>query len=247
MKPLIAIVFALCTFCNSRAVAHDLLSPPWRGESGTTYQSFAFDTNDNPASPESSANPYGQPSATVNLGFLAVGWMELSWGFGSQLGVWEVGVGGSITLDIPTQGGADLVWLQVTYFEDSLIPAPDINVPGATLLADQTETAVVETTQPFGEWILQKTVWQVQPGFTGEQILLAAGSSTNAMIDQVFVDTRPQTACVVGSDDLAFFCTEWLMSGDLDADLDDSGTVDARDFSILALHWLSECPSGWPY
>jgi hypothetical protein len=54
--------------------------------------------------------------------------------------------------------------------------------------------------------------------------------------------------CIVGLDDLAAFCAQWLRSEpNLDADLDGDSDVDYADFSILAGHWSDRCPVGWPF
>ena len=50
-------------------------------------------------------------------------------------------------------------------------------------------------------------------------------------------------ACIVDFNYLARFSGQWLQSGpDLDADMDDSGLVDFKDFQILADNWLDVCP-----
>ena len=53
-------------------------------------------------------------------------------------------------------------------------------------------------------------------------------------------------ACKVNLDDLANFVAEWLLSGDLDADLSGNDEVDFVDYSILADYWLDYCPDDWP-
>ena len=47
--------------------------------------------------------------------------------------------------------------------------------------------------------------------------------------------------------DLVNFADQWLqVAPDLEADLDDSGSVDFSDFAILGLSWRDICPPGWP-
>ena len=59
----------------------------------------------------------------------------------------------------------------------------------------------------------------------------------------VIVGVPEEPPCIVDFDYLARFCEHWLQSGpDLDADLDNSGYVDLKDFSILANNWLDVCP-----
>ena len=42
--------------------------------------------------------------------------------------------------------------------------------------------------------------------------------------------------------DLAEFAVHWLNTGDLIADINNSGKVDFSDFSILAENWDTTCP-----
>jgi len=61
------------------------------------------------------------------------------------------------------------------------------------------------------------------------------------------VQTSWVTSCKVGFDDLGRFVGYWLQSAEpLPADLDDSGTVDFKDYGRLAELWLEQCPVGWP-
>jgi len=62
----------------------------------------------------------------------------------------------------------------------------------------------------------------------------------------IAVKVRPY--CIVGLDDLAAFCAQWLQSGlGLKADLDGSGSVNFADFDVLAGYWSGQCPAGWPF
>ena len=52
--------------------------------------------------------------------------------------------------------------------------------------------------------------------------------------------------CVVGFDDLAEFCGQWLYTGSgLTADLYSDMEVNFKDYCIFASSWLSYCPDGW--
>ena len=62
----------------------------------------------------------------------------------------------------------------------------------------------------------------------------------------IAVKVRP--TCIVGLDDLAAFCDQWLWSGlGLQADLAGGNTVNFADFNVLAGNWMSQCPPGWPF
>ena len=99
------------------AFADDLIVPPWRGNDGTTYQEWRFDTNENPAFPEDVENPYGNPSAEITVGDFGEGWFHELPGLGSKTGFWDIGgSGGSIAAGIPV--GADLVQAIITSDSD---------------------------------------------------------------------------------------------------------------------------------
>jgi hypothetical protein len=196
------VIAVTLVFCHARLVSAAPLVPSWSGQPGTTHQQWTFDDADNPATPEDCQNDYGMPVADITLGDFASGWMNDAMGFGTQTGIWDLGDAGTIVLDIdnqPLAGPYKEIWVQVTYFEDSLIPAPAIDVPGATLLAQETEIILVEATQPFGDWLMQKTVWQITPNPAFEQVMITAEAGLTAMIDQVTVDTIcvPEPASMV--------------------------------------------------
>ncbi len=51
--------------------------------------------------------------------------------------------------------------------------------------------------------------------------------------------------CKVNFADLANFVGEWLMTGDLDADLSGDSEVDFVDYGVFADYWLDYCPDDW--
>lgn len=53
------------------------------------------------------------------------------------------------------------------------------------------------------------------------------------------------TVCKVNSEDLANFVDDWLLTGDLDADLSGNDKVDFVDYNIFASYWLDYCPDDW--
>jgi len=53
-------------------------------------------------------------------------------------------------------------------------------------------------------------------------------------------------ACKVNLEDLANFVAEWLLTGELDADLSGNDEVDLVDYGILVDYWLDYCPDDWP-
>ena len=51
--------------------------------------------------------------------------------------------------------------------------------------------------------------------------------------------------CKVTFEDLANFVDDWLLTGDLDADLNGNDKVDFIDYNIFASYWLDYCPDDW--
>jgi len=240
-------ILALFVFCAMTAFAHDMFPPDWRGQAGTSYQHWRFDTNENPAQPEIINNPYGQATATMTIGDFGEGWAEdLSLGL---TGLWNLGgLGGSVLLDIPSQSSVveykDIL-VQVTYYT-GIVEAPTIDVPGATFLNEV--TILVLDDPPLGKWELHQSHWRIYPAPDHEQILIISDPIWGSVIDQIVVDTKFATAeCIVDFTDLVLFIEQWLDTGvDLSADFDISLKVDYADFAELCRYWLDLCPDNWP-
>ena len=52
--------------------------------------------------------------------------------------------------------------------------------------------------------------------------------------------------CFVDLRHFARFSSQWLESGDVEANLDGLGDVDLIDLQIFVSHWLCYCPGDWP-
>jgi hypothetical protein len=51
--------------------------------------------------------------------------------------------------------------------------------------------------------------------------------------------------CKLTFEDLVNLIDDWLLTGDLDADLNGNNEVDFTDYSIFASYWLDYCPDDW--
>lgn len=61
------------------------------------------------------------------------------------------------------------------------------------------------------------------------------------------VQTLWITSCVVDYDDLDRFVVDWLEAGgEFPGDLDNNGSVDFLDYTVIGDLWLQLCPAGWP-
>ena len=180
-------------------------APVWRNTGDATYQQWSFDTESpNPVLPEISENDFGLPAADITVTKpLGSGWLDTLLGMGTQTGIWDVGPAGGIVINLPAQptppGSYTELWIQVVYYEDpGFFLAPDITIPTAQLQAEQTQTQIVESTIPSGNWILQKTVWYLDSTAPIEQIMISADINFSSIIDKVTVDARvvPEPATI---------------------------------------------------
>ena len=246
-KKYIFTALVLCGLLYLQAGADDVVSPPWRGVEGTTYQEWRFDSNNNPALPEVINNPYGNANAVIVVDFFGSGWLDQLPGLGNQTGYWDIGgQDGKITVNIdnlPAMPRKE-IWIQVTYFQDITAP-PIVNVSGAQYISGQ--KILLYHVSTGGDWFVDQSIWRINPSPSSEQIIFTSNPSWGAIIDQIIVDTYCR-ACIVDFDDLSMFTEQWLLEGaDLDADFDGNNKVDFSDFAFLASLWMQPCPSGWPW
>jgi hypothetical protein len=210
----------------SHAFGADSIPPPWRGNEGTTYQSWSFDTAGNPAVPESISNPYGDPIADITVGAFGSGWLSQLPGLGTPIGYWDIGgEGGRIVIvlyPLPRPLAYHQVWVQVTYFADISQP-PIVDVDAADRVSGQ--TVAVEQIPGGGAWYLEQSLWQIEPPQRhGEPIVLTSEPLWGALVDQIVVDTD---SVQLPGCNVPF------------ADADGDGDVDQVDFAI----WQS-CVTG---
>jgi hypothetical protein len=197
----LGILLALCFVIGSVAMADDIYPPSWRGDSGTTYQQWIFLTGANLAAPDQVDNPYGDPTATMIVGDMGVGWIDVDqFGtYGSRTGLWDLGSAGTIDLDIPNRPGGGAykdIWVQVTYFV-GMFDAPEVSIAGAQQL-EGWDSRVVEQVDDFDAWHCAVSKWRITPNPDSEVVRITA-SGLGSVIDQVVVDTKcvPEPSCIV--------------------------------------------------
>jgi uncharacterized repeat protein (TIGR01451 family) len=187
----------------SPALADDTFPPCWRGRPGTTYQQWTFNGSANPAAPEFVANLFGAPQAAVTVGTAGAGWIDqqpIIFG-NTRSGVWDLGRNGNIALTIPNDtapaGSWKFVYVQVTQYRDGLYSQlASVSIPGATLVRSQLRTneVLLPPTFPFnGRWVVEQSVWLIEPCPTSETVTISSGANNSVAIDQVVIDTRCAT------------------------------------------------------
>ena len=185
---LMSTVLCIVLFLPALVSAHIVFVPPWASDEGTTLQEWTFDDADNPAAPENIRNDYGDAAALITVGDLGEEWQESIPGLGTQTGLWSLGSGGTIVLEIDNRDEPlpyKEIWLQVTYYMDISQP-PIVDVPGATFL--EGETVLVEPAG-IGGWYLDLSKWRMEPNPSHETIILTADPYYGAVIDQIAVHT----------------------------------------------------------
>ncbi len=176
------ILFVLVACALSAAPALAVPSFWWnRGDPGTTYQMWTFDTADNPAEPEIDENPYD--TAMAEIGGNVFGWAREN--YLGRDGVW----GGDpllIKLHIPNREIASPykeIWLEIGYrgmLEITVDPDP------AGVVEPLQE--YTETVDPTNLWYKSIYVWRVYPNPFEEDILIS-GTGTGGFVDYITVDT----------------------------------------------------------
>jgi hypothetical protein len=95
-------------------------------------------------------------------------------------------------------------------------------------------------TSSGGDFVLSGTIGQPDAGtMAGEDYILVGGFWAG------------QKFCFVNLPDLSNFLNEWLLKESevghpLDADFNQDGEVNLKDYNILCSYWMQYCPDTWP-
>ena len=120
-KSAVSLVVLLLISASAFAVVCEDRNPaPFRDGANTTFQTWTFDTNANPAAPTDVANPYGNP--WIDVADYSQGSYWVANDMGHQ-GVWAVGKGrngdlGDMVINIqndPTLREEKKIWIQIVY------------------------------------------------------------------------------------------------------------------------------------
>lgn len=176
---------------TSGLVAHDVVIPCWRGQAGGTVQEWNFLTSANPVNAETGTNPYGTAQAAITQGPYSDGYFA-SWPNSTNVGFWDLGQSGSISVQIPNRPGtptasAKYIWVQVFQYIGGVFPNyASYSIPGATYLGGQRQ--LVESVPPLGGVYVDQTMWRLEPNPSSETLTIMAPSN-GSLIDQIVVDT----------------------------------------------------------
>jgi hypothetical protein len=168
-----------------------------RGDAGSTWQDWKFNTNANPAAPEAFSNPYGAPVAYMVTGpglhFGAAGSNATLFG---RKGIWA---GGSVTIDLiipntPIENPYKEVWLEVGY---TAIQNALSLTAGNNMVVDIGQTVMTGA----DGWSTLLQGWRIYPNPASEDIHLWF-EGTGGYVDYIKVDTicipEPATIAMLG-------------------------------------------------
>ena len=113
----LAVISVASLLVQDAMAALDLNPPAWRGEAGSTYQMWDFDTDQNPIEADPHLNPYGQAWATIVYDdVFSNSWIEED-GTTGHYGVWRVE--DWIKIHIPNDPAAPpqqkTIWIQMMF------------------------------------------------------------------------------------------------------------------------------------
>jgi hypothetical protein len=172
----------------------------------SSYQDWQFTNNANPALPTVATNTAGVATATMVVGYAGAGWLDSLGGFGTQTGLWDLGLQNSDDLTNDTRGEVLLVvpnpvpatsstntytdlGLRVVQFVDGFIYLGDLtfSIPGATYSG----RTVVETLPPGslpGNWVEDQFQWRLIPSPMPVSLTIT-GAVGGTLLDRIRVDT----------------------------------------------------------
>lgn len=202
----IVIVEAIISMATSALAADDVLAPTWRGNEGSSSYVWDFSSETNLSSPVMTG--IGAGNAAITLGDGGSGWNESLPGFGTKTGILDLGASGSIDVNVADAGLTD-IWVQLAAYEDGFMSAPEVNVIGASKVSGS--NSVVELIDPWGQWTVYQSLWQINPGEQFGGIVITSDAITG-VVDSVVVDTKstavvpePASLCVLLSGCSAMF------------------------------------------
>ena len=158
----------------------------------TKVETWRFESDSSPATPELVVNTTGSCLATVTPGAFASGWVASSPVFGSANGVWDLGSSGTVscsglTVLIGGVGSQRTVTVKVTQYRDGGIYAEptEVAIAGASIVSSNITHAA---SGGFGDWVTQETRWQLPPSATADTVQIT-GAEYGSLVDSVSLES----------------------------------------------------------
>lgn len=177
-KAALVLTIAFLALNTATAFADDLFPAPWRGQPGSTWAKWEYNTPDPNPLPDMGFNPYGVPLTRIYPGVGQVWWPELN----GRTGVWPLS--GEIWVDIPNRPVTSPykdIWIQLTW--ESQAPG---NFPFVlTTIPQQVNATLIQQTPLGGAWMHSVYTIRLEPNPSLEQILITGGID----VDELVIDT----------------------------------------------------------
>lgn len=163
------------------------------------YQDWQFGSDENPATPTVVSNSVGVATAAIEVGYVSAGWLGDLLGFGSQTGLWDLGLQNPndashdtrgrvrLTIPSPVESGAESnteLGVRLVQFVDGTLYTGDLafSLPGALFVG---RTNVEVSPGPFGgAWVADTYQWQFAPSPT-EISLTVTGAVNGTILDRI--------------------------------------------------------------
>lgn len=180
--------FASLAVAVPSALADDLTPPAWRGDPGTTFQHWGFNSPGGGPPDSGVNNPYGNPQMIVGPGVM---WDPID-PSGQRMGSLVLSFNDTVVFEIPNHGhqaGPKELWLQYTYTSpNGLAPQAAVFEPsmgGSFTLVSSTPTHL------GGGLFHRLDVYSYPSCPSSEFVTLSSGlAGATVWIDQVVIDTR---------------------------------------------------------
>ncbi|NLH17993.1 MAG: hypothetical protein GX455_15565 [Phycisphaerae bacterium] len=200
------VVLLLISTTVSAVPLCDQYAAPFRGQEGTTLQSWLFSTRANPALPDIDENPYGDPFIDL-MGDIwsGTGWKDMDYG---HQGVWVIGHPGDDPMMVATVQNTKVqnpykdIWVQLVYSANDGF-APDIWIlpDGQPQTGKTNAMDVVKTEQLDAMYYLAVYSIRLDYNPTWEQILIRP-RECQVYIDCITIETQcipePMTMGLLG-------------------------------------------------
>jgi hypothetical protein len=194
------VVLLMISATASAVVMCDANPAPFRGEANTTFQTWSFSTDANPASPDEVMNPYGAPQMSLTNGNAI--WLDEDNG---HEGVWVVDRSSYSDMvasvpNYPKQNPYKEIWLQITF------SAQEGSAPMIYVLPDGNMNAyipmkLVKKEQVDAYYYNAVYSLTIRPNPSFEQIFIRP-RDCQVLVDCVTIDTQcvpePMTMVLLG-------------------------------------------------
>lgn len=186
------VLLSAAVLMSSAALADDLYPPAWRGEPGSTFQHWTFDTqpaNMYDIAPDIDQNPFGAPAIIDSYGDYGE-WLDT---YEGRQGVWHAYWDFWIDLpNDPEPRPAKDILVQFTYYYDD--PTGWDNgrpIIGDVFVGSGTfDVSLVQEFQLEGNWYYSQWAIHIEPNPDFESLYVIADDDYSELyFDQIVVDT----------------------------------------------------------